>query len=113
MADYPTSTTGSGVVVIRPEGVLNMAAAPSLRSQLHDLVRRGNKRLVVDLSAVESVDSSGLGVLISGLKAARQAGGDLKVASPGDQAKMVMELCNLNKVLKTCESPDTAFDAEG
>ncbi len=112
MADCPTRTTESGVVVIRPEGALNMMSAPALRAQFHDLVQQGQKRLVVDLSGVETVDSSGLGVLISGLKAVRQSGGDLKITSPGEQARMVLELCNLNTVLKSCESAETAFDDE-
>lgn len=113
MADCPTRTLDSGVVVIRPEGTLNMVSGPVLRQQLHDLVRRGHNRLVVDLSGVDIVDSSGLGVLISGLKVARQSGGDLLVAGPRQQATMVLELCNLNKVLKTAESPESAFEAEG
>ena len=68
----PHGTTDAGVVVVRPEGRLNMTVAPALREQLHGLVREGKARLVVDLSAVDAIDSSGLGALISGLKAARQ-----------------------------------------
>ncbi len=110
MADCPTRTTGSGVVVVCPEGRLNMMAAPGLREQLHNLVREGNDRLVVDLSGVDTIDSSGLGALISGLKAARQSGGDLRIAAPGEQALAVLELTNLNRVLKSYASADAAFD---
>lgn len=110
MVEWPTRTTASGSVVLRPEGRLNMVAAPDLREQLHSLVRAGNNRIVVDLSGVETIDSSGLGALISGLKAARQGGGDLRIASPSEQALAVLELTNLNRVLKSTDSPDTAFD---
>ena len=110
MAECPTRTTSSGVVVVRPEGRLNMMAAPGLREQLHSLVQGGKTRLVVDLSGVDTIDSSGLGALISGLKAARQSGGDLKIAAPGEQAMAVLELTNLKRVLKSYESADTAFD---
>lgn len=112
MADCPTRTLESGVVVISPEGMLNTVSGPGLRAQLHALVRQGRKRLVVDMSGVGTIDSSGLGVLISGLKAARQSGGDLKITSPSDQATMVLELCNLNTVLTTCESAESAFTNE-
>ena len=112
MVDFPTKTLASGVVVISPEGVLNMVSGPGLRAQLHELVQQGRKRLVVDMSGVGTIDSSGLGVLISGLKAARQGGGDLKITAPSDQATMVLELCNLNKVLMTCESAESAFPDE-
>lgn len=110
MVDCPTRTLSSGVVVIRPEGRLNMMAAPGLREQLHTLVEGGHNRLVVDLAAVDTIDSSGLGALISGLKAARQSGGDLRIAAPGEQALAVLELTNLNRVLKSYESADDAFD---
>lgn len=110
MGEWPTRTTATGAVVLRPEGRLNMVAAPELREQLHSLVRAGSTRLVVDLSAVETIDAFGLGAMISGLKAARQAGGDLRIASPSEQALAVLELTNLNRVLKATESADSAFD---
>jgi len=110
MVEWPTRTTANGAVVLRPEGRLNMVAAPDLREQLHTLVRAGHTRIIVDLSAVETIDSSGLGALISGLKAARQGGGDLQIASPGEQAMAVLELTNLNRVLKTGDTADSAFD---
>jgi anti-anti-sigma regulatory factor len=51
-----------------------------------------------------------IGALISGLKAARQGGGDLWISSPSGQALAVLELTNLNRVLKTSDSADSAFD---
>ena len=72
----------SGVVVVRPTGRLNMTAARMLREELHAIVESGGTRVVVDLSGIEFIDSSGLGALLSGLKAARQAGGDLRIAAP-------------------------------
>ena len=110
MGEWPTRTTASGVVVLSPEGRLNMVAAPDLREQLHTLVRGGHTRIVVDLSGVDTIDSSGLGALISGLKAARQGGGDLQIAGASEQATAVLELTNLNRVLKSCDSPENAFD---
>ena len=110
MVEWPTRTAESGATVIRPEGRLNMVAAPDLREQIHSLVRSGHTRIVVDLSGVDTIDSSGLGALISGLKAARQGGGDLRIAGPSEQAVAVLELTNLNRVLKTHDSVDSVFD---
>ena len=110
MGDCPTRTTSSGVVVVLPSGRLNMTAAPELREQLHSLVKSGHTRLVVDLTGVDAIDSSGLGALISGLKVARQTGGDLRIAAPSEQVTAVFELTNLNRVLKSYASADRAFD---
>lgn len=109
MGEFLTRTLGSGVTVIAPHGLLNMAVAPDLRQQLHAIVSGGSSRIVVDLSAVESIDSSGLGALISGLKAARLAGGDLRISTPGEQVIAVLKLTNLNRVLKAYDSIEGAF----
>ncbi|WP_059017079.1 STAS domain-containing protein [Mycobacterium sp. M26] len=110
MGQWPTRTTTSGAVVVVPEGRLNVAAAPALRTQLLTLVQGGQSRVVVDLSAAESIDSSGLGALISALKAARQAGGDLRIAAPSTRVVAALELTNLNRVLPPHPSADSAFD---
>lgn len=112
MGQFPTRTTASGAIVIRPKGRLNMMTAPELRGQLHSLVESGSAQVVVDLADVEFIDSSGLGALISGLKAARQAGGDLRISAPNKQVVSVLELTNLNRVLRAHDSADSAFDGE-
>lgn len=109
MADFPTKATDFGVVIVRPKGRLNMTVAAQLREQLVGLVQSGKSRLVVDLSAVDAIDSSGLGALISGLKAARQSGGDLRISGPCAQVTAVLELTNLNRALILVESPEDAF----
>ncbi|OFJ51901.1 STAS domain-containing protein [Mycolicibacterium grossiae] len=110
MSQFASRTTGNGVTVVRPEGRVNMVVAPALRKELHRLVDEGNTRVVVDLSGTDFIDSSGLGAVISGLKAARQAGGDLRIAAPTRQVVTVLELTNLDRVLRAYDSADEAFD---
>ena len=110
MSQFDQRTMESGVVVVRPTGRLNMTAARMLREELHAVVESGGTRVVVDLSGIEFIDSSGLGALLSGLKAARQAGGDLHIAAPTRQATTVLKLTNLNRVLRVQPSPEGAFD---
>lgn len=108
--EFPTRITGDGVVVVSPKGRLDLPVATDLRKELLGLVEAGHNRLVVDLSAVELIDSSGLGALVAGFEAARDNGGDLKIMSPTEQATMVLELTNVNRVLRTVTSAETAFD---
>lgn len=89
---------GNGVAVVRLDGRLDYQSAPAARQELQEAVNAGSPRLVVDLSAVEFLDSSGLGALIAGLKVARAAGGDLRLASVPEQARVVLALTTLDRM---------------
>ena len=86
--------------VLRCDGRLTMVAAPLLRTAVEECVADGHRRVVVDLSPTAFIDSSGLGALVNGLKAARVAGGDLRIAGAPEQARSVLRLTNLDRVLK-------------
>lgn len=94
---------------IRAAGRLNMVAAPQLREFVADVVASGSPRIVVNLAETAFMDSSGLGALIGCLKAARQAGGDLRIAAAQPQVKMVLELTSMDRVLMPYASADEAF----
>ena len=94
----------AGTAVIRPPARLTMVVAPELRTRIADTVATGRTRIVVDLSGCDFLDSSGLGALISGLKTARQAGGDLRLACVGPQVATVLQLTNVDRVLRVHDS---------
>ncbi|BAU31431.1 STAS domain-containing protein [Microcella alkaliphila] len=98
-----------GVVVLKPEGRLNMVAAPAVREAVSSIVDSGRSKVAVDLSGVEFIDSSGLGALISGLKTTRQAGGDLRIAGANDQVKLMLSLTNLERVLTPYDTVENAY----
>ena len=100
----------AGYTVLRPQGRLNMEAAPRLRTAIEEVVRDGVSRVVLDLSEVTFMDSSGLGAVIAGLKRARQAGGDLRLAGAGEQVQTVMRLTNLDRVLRPHATVPDAVD---
>ena len=97
-------------VVLVPEGKFNLVAAPALKARIDDLVASGQSHLIVDLHAVDFIDSSGLGALIGGLKAARQKGGDLRVADAGPQVLAVLKLTNLDRILAPYASVEEAHN---
>lgn len=90
---------GRGIVIVRPTGNLDLQTAYDLKQWLVRTAEDGANRLVVDLERVPMLDSSGLAALITGLKAARQAGGDLRLARPSAQACYVLQLAGLDRVL--------------
>jgi len=107
--DLVVAPHAPGVAVARLEGRLDLLSAQELKVRLAETVAAGHQRLVVDLGEVPFIDSSGLGALISGLKVARQAGGDLRIARPGDQPRTVLQLTTLDRVLRPYATVEEAL----
>ena len=101
-------TDRGGYVVLAPAGKLNLVSAPAVQNRVTELVAAGKARVVVDLSGVDFIDSSGLGALIGGLKATRTAGGELRVAAAGPQITAVLKLTNLNRILAPAPTVEEA-----
>jgi len=106
--EITVDTREGGVAVLRLEGRLDMLSAADVKQRIAQTVEDGHRRLVVDLGGVLFLDSSGLGALIGGLKAARLAGGDLRIARPSEQARMILELTTLDRVLRPHDSVEEA-----
>jgi anti-sigma B factor antagonist len=98
------------VAVIRPQGRLTMVHAADLREVVAQVIADGRTRIVVDLGDCQFMDSSGLGAVIGGLKAARQAGGDLRIAALQPQVMTVLQLTNLDRVLRPYGTVGEALD---
>ncbi len=97
-----------GIGLLRPTGRLDLLWSTELRQRFAQVVAEGTPRLVVDLGEVSFVDSSGLAALISGLKAARLAGGDLRIARANDQVRSVLTITSLDRVLRPYATVDEA-----
>ena len=105
--DIEVST--AGVVVMRPAGRLDASVSAAFRQRVAETVGSRSNRIVVDLQGVTFLDSSGLGALISALKTARQHAGDLRIAAPNEQARVILELTSLDKVLRPYGSVQEAL----
>jgi len=111
MIEYEVTSAGNGIGVIIPRGRVTAVSARRLKELVGELVAGGSPRVVVDMAETTFLDSSGLGALIAGLKTARQAGGDLRIARPTEEVQLVLTLTNMDKVLRPRESVTEAFDA--
>lgn len=96
-----------GVVVL--SGRLDLVSASHLKASIQKAVADGWTRLVIDMEGIVFVDSSGLGALISGLKAARVAGGDLRISRPAEQPKYILHVSTLDRVLVAYATTDEAL----
>lgn len=98
-----------GFTEVAAKGRLNMVSAPLLRSAVADAIDAGHRLLVLNLAGTDFMDSSGLGALVGCLKAARQAGGDLRIANVGEQVQMVLKLTSMDRILTPYSNPEDAF----
>ena len=110
---YPTELTASGATLVRATGRLSFPRVELLREKFTSLAGSGASRVAVDLSGVEAIDSAGVGALISGLKAARAAGGDLRLVAPSTVVVDVLEMMNLGSLLSAYATSEEAFPVEG
>lgn len=104
-----TTIRHDGVAVLAANGRINLVTAPTVRREVQRVVDEGHARLAFDLSEVEFIDSSGLGALVSGLKTARMAGGDLRLAAASEQVASVLRLTNLDRILRVYPASDDAY----
>ncbi|WP_309648982.1 STAS domain-containing protein [Nocardioides sp.] len=109
MIEFDVRTLESGVGAVTPRGRLNMVAARQLKDILTTLSSDGVHQIVVDLAETTFVDSSGLGALIGGVKSTRQMGGDLRIVRPTEPVLAVLQITNLDKILRPRDSVELAF----
>jgi anti-sigma B factor antagonist len=103
----------NGFAVLAVQGEVDVYTAPQLREQLISLVDDGKSNIVVNLEGVEFLDSTGLGVLVGGLKRVRSAGGDLSLVCTQRRILKVLEITGLTKVFSIHETVDAATAGTG
>ncbi len=84
--------------VVRVAGEVDVASADRLREQLARTVAEGGTDLVVDLTAVSFMDSTGLGLLVGTLKRVRTAGGRMALVIDSDQLMKIFTITGLHQV---------------
>ncbi len=111
--EMTVETRPDGVAIITMVGKLDLLSTAAVKQQLTQTVHDGTPRLVIELSQVGFIDSSGLAALISGLKTARMAGGDVYLVCPGVEVRNILEFTRLDRVLQMYDSLEAALAAYG
>ena len=86
--------------VVRLEGQLNAHSALQLKEQIAALADDGVIQIIVNLTQVEFVDSSGLAALVSGMRRTRVEGGNFKLVGVQPMVMQVFELTTLDRVFE-------------
>ena len=100
-----------GIKVIDVQGEIDMYTAPRLRELLIDLVSQGSYQLVVNLDKVGFLDSTGLGVLVGGLRRVRAHDGSLDLVCTQQRILKILKITGLTEVFGIYQTVDQAIAA--
>jgi anti-sigma B factor antagonist len=102
-----------GYAVLEVAGEIDVYTAPQLRERLIALVEGGSRQVIVDLSRVEFLDSTGLGVLVGALKRLRVVGGELLLVCAQERLLKIFRITGLDRVFALYDSLESATSGDG
>jgi anti-sigma B factor antagonist len=98
-----------GVVVLDLNGKLTGGPeAETFRNIFKSLIEEDKKRIIINLKKVDWINSTGLGILISGYTTVRKAGGDLVLCHVGDRIDSILYVTKLNLLFQSFENEEDA-----
>jgi anti-sigma B factor antagonist len=98
-------------IVIKLQGEVDLYAAPELKDHVNRAIESGKTKLVLDLSEATFIDSTTLGILVSGMKRLRPRGGMLAVLCPDPTMARIFDITGLNRMFSVHETLEGALAA--
>ena len=98
--------------VLPLEGEIDLHVSPRVAASLGAMIEQKHQRLVVDLSAVSYIDSSGLAVLIEGMQNVEAYGGKFLLAGLQEKVRPIFEMARLDQVFIIFPHVDAALAAD-
>ena len=108
-----TAERDGTVQLFRLSGSLDVATSPALRAALMEAAEHEGHRLVVDLTQLEFLDSTGLGALIGAHRRASERKGSFRIVAPEGQILRLLRITGLLDVLRVYPSIEAALNDEG
>ena len=104
--------TSSSPSIFSPTGAIDLHVSPELRASLRTIIDEEKpKRLVVDLSQVPYIDSSGIAVLIGAMQALEHEGGTFVIAGAQEGVRMIFESAKLDQYFRLFDDVEAAVAA--
>jgi anti-sigma B factor antagonist len=95
--------------IFAPEGAIDLHVSAEIRASLREMIDQKPKRLVVDLSRVPYVDSSGLAVLIGAMQSLEHEGGTFMLAGAQEAVRTILESARLDQYFRLYPDVDAAL----
>jgi anti-sigma B factor antagonist len=100
-----------GGVVVQPVGDIDLSRSPLLRQEIAQVQSKRPKKLIVDLSEVPYMDSSGVATLVEAMQNARRNGSRLILCGLREKVQSIFEIARLHTVFTICADTDAATGA--
>jgi anti-sigma B factor antagonist len=97
--------------VLPLDGEIDLHISPRVALSLAQMVKKKPAKLVVDLSRVSYIDSSGLAVLIDGMQSVEEYGGRFVIAGMQETVRSIFEIARLDQVFRIFPDVDSALGA--
>jgi len=95
--------------VLEPIGLIDNAGGTQIRREVSDLLEAGIEMILLDLTNITFMDSSGLGALVAILQQVRKKEAHLYLCSINDQVQIILELTKMDKIFDVL-TDRAAFD---
>jgi anti-anti-sigma factor len=104
-----TEAKRGDVVIITVKGKLDVFTSPALEEKLRGLIAAEEKQVVVDLSEVDYISSSGLEAFLVGAKKAREISGQLALCGLKDQIRQIFDVTHFSSIFSIYPSQEEAI----
>lgn len=113
LLEIETRRIGPDVTVLEMIGKIALGESQRVETLVQDLLRQNNRRLILDLSRVTHMDSTGIGVLAYCFGTLNRCGGEMRVAGATGKVLHLLQITRLDTVLPLHPSVETAFASLG
>jgi anti-sigma B factor antagonist len=97
------------VTVCNVEGEINITTSTELRKNFDALLRDKVNKVIVDLTAVSYIDSSGLATLIELFQRLKKTGGHMRFTGMSQKIRNIFEITKLHKLFEICDTREAAL----
>jgi anti-sigma B factor antagonist len=111
--DIKTEQAGGDVWVIALTGEVDLYTAPEFKEQLVDVIGKGARQVVIDLTDTTFIDSTTLGVLVGGVKRLRPQGGQISIVCSDRNITKIFEITGLNRIFTIHADRPEALESAG
>ena len=109
--DYNKETEGNVTILTLSGKIVGGPESLKFNQTLSNLIDEGNVNVILDLSKIELMNSSGLGIIIHSVNQLKQNNGSLKLANVSSKIKQIMEITKLDSIFDCYDTVDEAVDS--